>query len=210
MAADNSAKRSRERQPEAEEHVSPDSPEIDTGGASGATGDPEPAHADEPAVEMVRDEAGGDTESELAACRERVLRLQAEMENLRRRTAREIADERRYAAMPIARDLLDVLDNVDRAVEAGEKTPDAASLLEGFRMVGRQLRSLLEKHGVKPIAAEGESFDPNFHEAILQQPSSEPSGTVVMVTKGGYQLHDRVVRPSQVIVSSGSPEEVRQ
>lgn len=161
-------------------------------------------------VEMPRDvldQAGEDLQGELAACQERLLRLQAEMENLRRRTAREVQDERRYGPLPLVRDLLDVLDNVDRAVEAAEKAPDTTSLLEGFRLVGRQLRSVLEKHQVTPIAAEGEPFDPNLHEAILQQPSDRPSGTVVMVTQQGYQLHDRVVRPSQVIVSAGAAKE---
>jgi molecular chaperone GrpE len=146
---------------------------------------------------------GRELGAELAECQDRLLRLQAEMENVRRRTAREVVEERRYAAMPLVRDLLQVLDNVDRALEAGEKASDAAALLEGFQLVGRQLRSTLEKHDIKPIPAEGEAFDPNLHEAILQQPSDQPSGTIVLVTQEGFQLHDRVVRPSQVIVSSG-------
>lgn len=162
--------------------------------------------SDEATSEFDKDQATLDVQAELAECQDRWLRMQAEMENLRRRTTREIADERRYAVLPFVRDLLEVLDNVDRAVEAGEKTPDANSLLEGFRLVGRQLRSVLEKHEVKPIAAEGELFDPNLHEAILQQPSEQPKGTVVLVTQDGYQLHERVVRPSQVIVSAGASQ----
>jgi molecular chaperone GrpE len=191
MAKDKSTKQSHGRE-SADEHATlPESgAELDAGGG------------DAPHVELVHD-GGAGADAELAECRDRLLRMQAEMENVRWRTAREIADERRYAALPMVRDLLEVLDNVDRAIEAGEKTPDAGSLLEGFRMVGKQLRSLLEKHEVKSIAAEGELFDPNLHEAILQQPSDQPKGTVVLVTQGGYQLHDRVVRPSQVIVSAG-------
>jgi molecular chaperone GrpE len=154
-------------------------------------------------------EALSDTDQlagELAAANDRALRLQAEMQNLRNRTSREIADERRYAALPILRDLLPVIDNIDRAIEAAEKAGEAENLLEGFRLVRQQLMSTLTRHSCEPIPAEGQPFDPNYHEAILQQPSPEvPAGHVMMVTQSGYKLHDRVVRPAQVIVSSGPP-----
>jgi molecular chaperone GrpE len=154
-------------------------------------------------------EALSDTDQlagELAAANDRALRLQAEMQNLRNRTSREIADERRYAALPILRDLLPVVDNIDRAVEAAEKAGEAENLLEGFRLVRQQLMATLTRHQAELIPAEGQPFDPNFHEAILQQPSADvPAGNVMMVTQTGYKLHDRVVRPAQVIVSSGPP-----
>jgi molecular chaperone GrpE len=172
---------------------------------TGAADSSEVEPADAPLIDIVHEESN-DRDAQLADCQDRLLRLQAEMENLRRRTAREVADERRYGGLPIVRDLLQALDNVDRAIEAGEKAADATSLLEGVRLVGRQLRSVLDKHDVKPIAAQGEVFDPNLHQAILQQPSDQPSGTVITVTQEGYQLYDRVVRPSQVIVSAGSGE----
>jgi molecular chaperone GrpE len=144
--------------------------------------------------------------AELAAANDRALRLQAEMQNLRSRTSREIADERRYAALPVLRDLLPVIDNIDRAIEAAEKAGEVENLLEGFRLVRQQLMTILTRHQCEPIPAEGEPFDPHFHEAILQQPSSEvPAGHVTMVTQSGYKLHERVVRPAQVIVSSGPP-----
>ncbi len=205
MAANESANAARHQQPGGDDSIPKEGNPPDPSGRS--PGD----RPDEPSVEFVQDEHAGEpthsnAEAELSACQDRVLRMQAEMENLRRRTARELADERRYAPLPFVRDLLDVLDNIDRAIEAGEKAPEGSGLLEGFRMVGKQLRSLLEKHGVHPIAADGEPFDPNFHEALLQQPSTQPSGTVLMVTKAGYQLYDRVVRPAQVIVSSGKAE----
>jgi molecular chaperone GrpE len=147
-----------------------------------------------------------DAAEELAAADERLLRLQAEMQNLRNRTSREIADERRYAALPILRDLLPVLDNIDRAIEAAEKAGESENLLAGFRLVKQQLESVLVRHQCEPIKAEGEPFDPHFHEAILHQPSGDvPANQVVMVTQPGYKLHDRVVRPAQVIVSSGPP-----
>lgn len=146
----------------------------------------------------------GDVESQLAAEKDRVLRLQAEMENLRSRTARELNDERRYAPLYVIRDLLPVLDNIDRAIASAEQSGEAGGLLEGFKLVRQQLLTVLEQHNCKPIPAVGEPFDPQIHEAILQQPSDEqPANHVLQETQTGYQLHDRVVRASQVIVSTG-------
>ncbi len=154
-----------------------------------------------------------DLEAELATEKDRTLRLQAEMENLRSRTAREINDERRYAPLPIARDLLPVLDNINRALEAAEQfeaaeqSDESDSLLEGFKLVRQQLLTVLEQHHCKQIETVGQPFDPQIHEAILQQPSDEqPANHIVLETQAGYQLHDRVVRASQVIISSGPAE----
>jgi molecular chaperone GrpE len=142
--------------------------------------------------------------NDLAAANDRVLRLQAEMQNLRNRTSREIADERKYAAMPVLRDLLPVLDNIGRAIEAAEKAGEAENLLAGFRLVKQQLETILSRHEAEPIVPVGELFDPHYHQAILHQPSADvPANHVTMVTQTGYKLHDRVVRPAQVIVSSG-------
>ena len=147
-----------------------------------------------------------DLAAALDAEKDRILRLQAEMQNLRQRTNREIADERRYGAMAIVREVLPVLDNIDRAIEAADKNSDGNALLEGFRLVRQQLSDVLAKHDCEPIEALGEPFNPDVHEAILQQPSEEyPPGTVMMATQTGYRLHDRVVRPTQVIVSTGPP-----
>ncbi len=147
-------------------------------------------------------------EDELAAEKDRLLRLRAEMENLRNRTAREVNDERRYGALPLLRDLLPTTDNIDRAIEAAEQSNEAASLLEGFKLVKQQLTTIFEQHGCKPIDALGQPFDPQIHEAILQQPSDEqPANHVLLVTQVGYLLHDRVVRPAQVIISSGPATE---
>lgn len=156
------------------------------------------------------EEDAAKTADELSALRaqvqeaqDRALRAQAELENVRKRARREIVEERRYAATPLIRDLLTVADNVDRAIAAAEQTDQNAGLLEGFRMVADQLHNSLEKHGCKKIAADGEPFDPHLHEAIYQQPSADLApGTVMQVALNGYQLHDRVVRPAQVIVSA--------
>jgi molecular chaperone GrpE len=143
-------------------------------------------------------------ETELATERDRNLRLRAELENLRNRTARELSDTLRYAALPMARDLLPVLDNIDRAMEAAEKAGESGPLVEGIRMVRQQLVSVLNSHHAVEIEALSKPFDPQFHAAILHQPSSDvPADHVSMVTQSGYRMHDRVVRPSQVIVSSG-------
>jgi molecular chaperone GrpE len=154
-------------------------------------------------------EAGGpDLAAELAAANDRLLRLQAEMQNLRTRTAREITDERRYAALPVLREVLPVIDNIERAIEAAEKAGEAENLLAGFRLVRQQLLTLLDHHHCERIDAAGQPFDPHFHQAILHQPSADvPADTVIMVAQPGYKMHDRVVRPAQVIVSSGPPAE---
>jgi len=144
---------------------------------------------------------------ELEAAKDRALRSQAELENYRKRAVREMQDLHRYANLPLMRDLLPVLDNIDRAIEAAEKTHDTASLLDGVKMVARQFADVFEKHHCTEIEALDQPFDPHLHEAISQQPSDDhPPGTVVMVTQPGFQLHDRVVRPSQVIVSKANEE----
>ena len=148
--------------------------------------------------------AAANNATELAAEKDRSLRLQAEMENLRTRTAREIAEQARYAALPVVRDLLPVVDNIDRAIDAAIQTGDANSLLEGFKLVRQQLLNTLQQHNCTRIEALGQPFDPQFHAAILQQPSAEvPANHVLLVAQAGYKLHDRVVRPAQVIISTG-------
>ena len=140
---------------------------------------------------------------QLKQASDRILRLQAEQENLRRRMGRQIEDERRYASMSLLRELLSVMDNMDRAIDAAERSHDSNSLLDGIKLVGQQLSTVLSQHQCKPIEAIHQVFDPNLHEAILQQPSGEyPEGTVIQVSQVGYLLHDRVVRPSQVVVAT--------
>ena len=106
----------------------------------------------------------------------------------------------------LIRDLLPVLDNLQRAI-AAEQGSENNGLLQGVQMVADQLTMTLDQHHCKNIAAEGEPFDPMRHEALLQQPSDEhPAGTVMQVAQTGYQLHDRVIRPAHVIVSQGPAE----
>jgi len=154
------------------------------------------------------EEAIDSLREELDVARDRALRVQAELENYRKRVARERADEHRYANLPLLRDLLPVLDNLERAIAAAEQTHDSGTLLDGVKLVKEQLVGVLAKHDCVPIEAQGEPFDPHRHEAVLQQPSDEvPANTVMQVTQSGYQLHDRVVRAAQVIVSAGPKDE---
>ena len=146
--------------------------------------------------------------ADLAAAQDLQLRALAELDNYRKRAAREMQDQLRYAQLPLVRDVLPVLDNVQRAIDAAEKTHDAAALLEGINLVAQQLRDVLKRHHCTPIEALHAPFDPNVHEAILQQPSAElPANTVLQDVRAGYRLFDRVVRPSQVIVSTGGKDE---
>ena len=168
-----------------------------------------PSDAGRSSAEQAADAAFQASEQELEKLRadlddasDRALRAQAELDNYRKRARRELEDERRYAALPLLRDLMPVLDNMQRAIEAGEKSPQAAGLLDGIKLVAQNLTNVLAKHECKKIEALGQPFDPAVHEAISQQPSAEHEpGTVMFVAQDGYVLHDRVVRPAQVIVS---------
>lgn len=159
------------------------------------------------------DERVAALEAEVANARDQLLRTLAEMENLRRRTEREIADTRAYAATAFARDVLSVSDNLARALAAlpqeAREGADAAvrALFEGVEMTERELQRVLEKHGVRRIEPEGERFDPNFHQAMFEVPNPDvPAGTVVQVVQAGYKIGDRVLRPAMVGVARGGPK----
>lgn len=133
----------------------------------------------------------------------RVLQAQAEAENFRKRMRRDYENQLKFAPLAIVTDILEVRDNLVRALEAADSAEDIMGLKEGVAMVAKQLDDALAKHGVKEIPAEGELFDPNFHEAISQMPSDHAEGVVAVVAATGFQMYDRVVRPSQVVVSTG-------
>lgn len=144
---------------------------------------------------------------ELRQANDRTLRAQAELENFRRRMRREMDEERRYAALPLISDLLGAVDNLERAVEAAEKSEAASSLLQGVRMVQTQVLSVLEKHHCRRIGVVGAPFDTNEYQAIAQEASTQIApDCVTRVAQYGYRLHDRVVRPAQVLVSTGAPQ----
>ncbi|ESR25942.1 nucleotide exchange factor GrpE [Lutibaculum baratangense] len=146
---------------------------------------------------------------ENAELKDRMLRIAAEMDNLRKRTEREVKDARAYAVTGFARDMLGVADNMRRAIEAvpEEERQTVASLLEGVEMTERELLKTLERHGVKKLEPQGEKFDPNVHQAMFEvEDASVPHGTVVQVLQSGYVISDRVLRPAMVGVSKGGPK----
>jgi molecular chaperone GrpE len=141
---------------------------------------------------------------EIKRAQDEALRHQAELENFRKRKQREMEEERRYAILPFARDLLTVVDNLERALGAVATAGDNSPLREGVKMVAVQLQNVLATHHCERIPAVGSQFDPNFHQAIAQEASSEfAAGVVSREAQVGYKLYDRVVRPAQVFVSTG-------
>jgi molecular chaperone GrpE len=152
-----------------------------------------------------------------AEYKDKLLRVLAEMENLRRRTAREIADTRAYGITNFARDILAVADNMDRALQALDselrEKADAGvkALLDGVELTERELHKALEKHGVKKFEPLGQKFDPNLHQAMYEVPDpSLPSGTVAQVVQPGYMIGERMLRPALVGVAKGGPKAVAE
>jgi molecular chaperone GrpE len=147
---------------------------------------------------------------ESAELKDKVLRTLAEMENLRRRTEREVGDARIYGIATFARDVLGIADNMQRALDAaqqelsGSTDPGVKTLLEGVELTERELLKTLEKNGVKRFDPQGERFDPNLHQAMYEVPDpSVPSGMVMQVIQPGYMIGERMLRPALVAVSKG-------
>src|SRR4051794_28096834 len=145
--------------------------------------------------------------------KDRALRVAAEMENLRRRTARDVHDARAYAVANFARDMLSVSDNLRRALDAIPAEAKAAgdagfkALIDGVEITERAMLSTLERHGVKKLEPEGEKFDPNFHQAMFEVPNPDvPANTVVQVVQPGYSIGERMLRPAMVGVAKGGPK----
>ena len=152
-----------------------------------------------------------------AEYKDKLLRVLAEMENLRRRTAREIADTRAYGISAFARDILAVADNMDRALQALDvelrEKADAGikALLDGVELTERELHKVLEKHGVKKFEPVGEKFDPNLHQAMFEIPDPTlPAGTVAQVVQAGYMIGERMLRPALVGIAKGGPKPVAE
>ncbi|WP_099865830.1 nucleotide exchange factor GrpE [Pararhizobium haloflavum] len=152
--------------------------------------------------------------SENADLKDKYLRLAAEMDNLRRRTARDVKDAKSYAIANFARDMLAVSDNLRRALDAipdeQRQSDDAGfnSLVEGVEMTERAMLSAMERHGVRKQEPEGQKFDPNFHQAMFEVPNTDvANNTVVQVVQDGYVIGERVLRPAMVGVSKGGPKQ---
>ncbi len=162
---------------------------------------PEPGVAPRPSTSLDR---------ELAEAKDRLLRALADMDNMRKRTEREVADARVYGISNFARDILGVADNMHRAMQALDdelraKADEATkALLEGVELTERELMNVLEKHGVTRVEPLGQKFDPNRHQAMYEiEDASVPSGSVIQVMQAGYLIGERVLRPALVAVSKG-------
>lgn len=170
----------------------------------------------DPDLQTAAPEAPADPAAALAQeaseLKDRLLRTLAEMENLRRRTEREVADARLYGISAFARDILTVADNMHRALDALDaelrEKADAGvkALLDGVELTERELMNVLEKHGVKKIEPRGDKFDPHRHQAMYEVPTTSlPPGHVTEVIQAGYLIGDRVLRPALVAVSKKPP-----
>ena len=142
-------------------------------------------------------------QDQLKDAEKRVLLAQADLENFRRRVRRESQDQIKYAGSGLMTDILDCVDNMHRAIEAYEADPNGDGLRDGVKMVATQILDSLSKRDCKAIEAAGQPFDPNKHQALQMQPSELPANTVIQDLRTGYILFDRVLRPSQVFVSTG-------
>lgn len=178
----------------------------------------QPANDSEPTTASGGDGASKDgdpiavLEAEKADLRDKLLRSLADVENVRRRADREAADARTYAVTAFARDMLNVADNIRRALDsvleelrAGEGA--AKALIDGIELTERDLLKTLDRHGVRPIEPQGQKFDPHLHQAMFEVPNPDvPNGTVVQVLQTGYTIGDRVLRPALVGVGKGGPK----
>ena len=151
--------------------------------------------------------------AENSQLKDRILRTLAEMENLRRRTEREVSDAKTYGVTSFARDVLSVVDNLARALEhlpaeaRAAAEPQIQSVIEGVELTARELEAVLGRHGVKKLDPKGQKFDPNFHQAIFEAPDENaPAGTVSQVVQSGWTIGDRVLRPAMVGISKGGPK----
>ncbi|MCB1511827.1 MAG: nucleotide exchange factor GrpE [Hyphomicrobiaceae bacterium] len=190
-------------------------PATEAGAAAGA----QPA-ANEAAAESKA--ATNDIEAQIAALtaerdefKDRYLRAYAEADNIRKRADREKSDMAKYAIANFAREMLTVGDNLRRAMSAlstseDEPSPAVEALVQGVELTEQDLRKILERNGIRPIAAEGELFDPNFHQAVMErEDKSVAAGTVLQVFQEGFRIEDRVLRPAMVVVARGGFKPVK-
>lgn len=173
----------------------------------------EDAAASSEAVDPLAADPQAEAVALAAELKDRLLRTLAEMENLRKRTEREVADVRLYGVSSFARDIVGVADNMRRALDAvspelrSSAQAGVRALIDGVELTERELQKALEKNGVRQFSPRGEKFDPNVHQAMFEVPNaSVPAGSVVEVVQPGYMLGERVLRPAMVGVSKGGPK----
>jgi molecular chaperone GrpE len=153
---------------------------------------------------MPQVDSSGDLAAELEKYKDAALRARAELDNYRKRVAREKEDAIRYANNSLLESLLPILDNFDLGLEAAKTASDASGIVQGLEMVRKQMEDFLREHGVEIVNAVGNPFDPNLHEAVAHEPSSDVAdGAVVRQLRRGFKLKDRLIRPASVVVSKG-------
>ena len=167
---------------------------------------PEIPQKEAPAAEETHAvEEAPDFQAEAARFKDLALRAQADLDNYRKRAVRDKEDSIRYANSSLLEKLLPILDNFELGLEAARSAPDTASIIEGMAIVQKQLQDFLKSHGVEPVPAEGEAFNPVHHEAVAQEHSpAVPEGHVVRQLRKGYKIKDRLLRASSVTVSKGA------
>ena len=165
------------------------------------------ADAEDEAVDTTNEDLAAELEDvrqQLAECQDKMLRTAADFDNSKKRLERERDSILKYAEENILKELLASLDNLERAMQQGRETDNLVSLLEGVEMTWNGLLAMLEKFGLKPVDSIGETFDPNFHEAVAMEAGSEmPENQVLKEFQKGYMYKDRLLRAAKVIVSSG-------
>ena len=187
--------------------IDPDKLKIQTG-----AGDEENGNDDDSTDQAENTEAQDDLTVQLEAAKQeaaesydRFLRASAEFENYKKRNLREMDEFRKYANESLVRELLPVVDNLERAIQSSagnEVTNDADNLIEGVDMTLKEILKVFEKFVIKPIEALGERFDPTFHQAVMQEENDDqPENTILKELQKGYKIHDRLLRPSMVVVS---------
>jgi molecular chaperone GrpE len=182
-----------------------EAPEEETASAEYAPETPEADETEEGETEGAEAADGSmSPEEEIADLQDKLLRALADTENLRRRSQKDREDTLKYSSANFARDMLSVADNLRRAIESipEEGDPDGQALvgfIEGISLTEKELLSTLERHGIQKVEPIGEKFDPQFHEAMFEVPTSDSAaGTVVQVVETGYVIHDRLLRPAKV------------
>lgn len=198
----NEAKQTPPANDQAEDQAAKPTPELEQGT------DPAPQNGEAEAEAPVEDNLADQQAAEISDLKDKLLRAMAEVENMRRRATREKEDAHNYAVTKFARDMLAVSDNLRRALdsipaEAKEKD-EVIHVLAGIELTESELLNTFEKHKIKKIDAEGQKFDPNFHQAMfeVENPAVEP-GTVLQVVQTGYAIADRLLRPAMVGIAKG-------
>lgn len=158
------------------------------------TGDAERIELEDPTARL---------QTDLDRFRDLALRSQADFENYKKRAAREKEEAIKYANSSLLERLVAIVDNFELGLEAAKGEGEQSPVYSGMTLVWKQLNDFLTENGLQPIEAEGKKFDPNLHEAIAHQPSDLPEETIIRQTRRGYRFKDRLLRPSQVVVSSG-------